>query len=176
LVYTGCNHNSDGGGHRNQRALCARYVASDHAKTAALQYRHENKIGFVLSEQEKFKDQLEQATEKARLFEYCIQENKIKEQYDLSDKTHPENLYGGKNSNLRKRDLSLGGILTTNLSQSLKSGLNCPGSSLYLKWRSFRRLTRIVFNLERILNIQMKTSGCGSSQAINTRTITFPGL
>jgi len=148
----------------------------DHAKTAALQYRHENKIGFVLSEQEKFKDQLEQATEKARLFEYCIQENKIKEQYDLSDKTHPENLYGGKNSNLRKRDLSLGGILTTNLSQSLKSGLNCPGSSLYLKWRSFRRLTRIVFNLERILNIQMKTSGCGSSQAINTRTITFPGL
>jgi hypothetical protein len=79
-----------------------------------VQYRHENKIGFVLSEQEKFKDQLEQATEKARLFEYCIQENKIKEQYDLSDKTHPENLYGGKNSNLRKRDLSLRGILTTN--------------------------------------------------------------
>jgi hypothetical protein len=43
-----------------------------------LQYRHENKIGFVLNEQEKFKDQLEQATEKARLFEYCIQENKTR--------------------------------------------------------------------------------------------------
>jgi hypothetical protein len=101
-----------------------------------LQYRHENKIGFVLSEHEKFKDQLEQATEKARL--RILHSGK-------QDKTHPENLYGGKNSKLRKRDLSLGGILTTNLSQSLKSRLNCPGSSLYLKWRSFRRLTRIVF-------------------------------
>ena len=49
-----------------------------HAKTAALQYRHENKIGFVLSEQEKFKDQLEQATEKARLFEYLHSEKQDK--------------------------------------------------------------------------------------------------
>jgi hypothetical protein len=55
-----------------------------------MQHRNESKLEAALSEQEKLKDKLEEATEKVRLFEYCIQENKVKEQYDLSDKTHPE--------------------------------------------------------------------------------------
>jgi hypothetical protein len=55
-----------------------------------MQHRHEKKMGTVLSEQEKLKDQLEEATEKVRLFEYCIQENTIREQYDLSEEKHPE--------------------------------------------------------------------------------------
>jgi len=55
-----------------------------------MQRRHESKLEAALSEQEKLKDQLEDATEKVRLFEYCIQENQIKAQYELSERTHPE--------------------------------------------------------------------------------------
>jgi hypothetical protein len=54
------------------------------------QHRQESKLGLADDAQEKLKEQLDEANERVRLFEYVIQENKISELYDLSDKKHPE--------------------------------------------------------------------------------------
>jgi hypothetical protein len=52
--------------------------------------RQESKLALVNDEKEKLKDQLDEANEELQLFEFCIQEEFISKQYELSDEKHPE--------------------------------------------------------------------------------------
>jgi len=54
------------------------------------QSRQEAKLYLAHGEQQKLKEQLDESNEKLQLYEYVIQEVKIEEQYELSDKRHPE--------------------------------------------------------------------------------------
>jgi hypothetical protein len=72
-----------------------------------LQHRQETKLDLANDAREKLKEQLEEANEKVRLFEYVIQENKIEEQYDLSDEKHPE-MYTEETLDILKRPFTPG--------------------------------------------------------------------
>ncbi|HXP39459.1 MAG TPA: hypothetical protein VN833_04285 [Candidatus Acidoferrales bacterium] len=55
-----------------------------------LGHRAEKKLSLLQDAQTKLEEQLTDANEKLQLFEYCIQEEKIAKEYNLSDDLHPE--------------------------------------------------------------------------------------